>query len=91
MPREECDPKGLTTIQVCAKKSYDFEEAYFGRPLAAEKPYSALKSMMDDRATFQLIKSLLDALVDFSKPLPQNCIEWSSIADLERGLVADNN
>lgn len=59
----------------------NFEEAYFGLTVSQEKPYKALKSLMD-KANFEKIKGLLDALLDNQKALPINCIEWTKIEDL---------
>lgn len=61
----------------------NFETAYFGTAPSSEKPYAALKSVMDNVGNFNKIKDLFDALIDFSCPVPENCVEWNSLEDLE--------
>lgn len=61
----------------------NFEGAYFGTAPASEKPYAALKAVMDSDENFNKIKSLLDALIDFSKPIPDKCVEWTDLESLK--------
>ncbi|AUW04160.1 ATP-dependent nuclease [Vibrio campbellii] len=65
----------------------NLEEAYFGQEVTSEKPYSALQIISDENGQeFANLKKLLEALTDFTKPLPDNAVEWSEIADLEKAL-----
>lgn len=61
----------------------NFEGAYFGTAPNSEKPYAALKAVMDNDDNFNKVKNLLDALIDFSKPVPENCSEWTRLDDLK--------
>lgn len=60
----------------------NFELAFLTEGVAQEKPYNALKKMRNDEVARATIEQLLEALVDFSKPLPLNALEWKSIDDL---------
>jgi len=64
----------------------NFEEAYFGESAKDEKPYNALKTLEKDSDKFNTVESLLKALIDYSLPPPKNCIEWSTIENLEKKL-----
>lgn len=59
-----------------------FEIALFGDEAKEEKPYNALTKMDSDTALEEKVKSLLDALLDKSFPLPEKCIRWNEIAEL---------
>jgi len=61
----------------------NFEGGYFGTAPTSEKPYAALKAVMDSSENFDRIKSLLDALIDFSKPVPEKCVEWTDLDSLK--------
>jgi putative ATP-dependent endonuclease of OLD family len=60
-----------------------FEKAFFNEQMKADKPYDALIKIKENHDFFQTVGLLLEALVDHSKPLPPNAIEWKSIEDLE--------
>lgn len=60
-----------------------FEKAFFNEQMKADKPYDALIKIRENHDFFQIVGLLLEALVDHSKPLPPNAIEWKSIEDLE--------
>jgi putative ATP-dependent endonuclease of OLD family len=64
----------------------NFERAYFGTTSNTEKPYAALKALMDNENSFSKVKLLFDSLLDFSKPVPENCIEWGDLKELESAL-----
>lgn len=61
----------------------NFEKAFFNEQMKADKPYDALIKIKENHDFFQTVGLLLEALVDHSKPLPPNAIEWKSIKDLE--------
>lgn len=65
----------------------NFEEAYLQNDVKDEKPYNALVRLKNDSLAFDAIEQLLNALIDHSKPLPNNCIEWSKIDELEKALT----
>lgn len=64
----------------------NFEEAYFGTGPKSEKPYAALKAVMDNEENFEKIKKLLDSLMDFSRPVPENCTEWDDLDSLKTSV-----
>ncbi|MBF4280468.1 ATP-dependent endonuclease, partial [Vibrio anguillarum] len=65
----------------------NLEEAYFGQAVTSEKPYAALQIISDENGEeFSKLRRLLEALTDFTKPLPENAVEWSNITDLEDAL-----
>lgn len=61
----------------------NFENAYFGKEISTEKPYNALKTISSNEDKFKIIEKLFDSLIDFTKEVPQNCIEWNEIEDLK--------
>ncbi|MEG6585416.1 ATP-dependent nuclease [Dendrosporobacter sp. 1207_IL3150] len=61
----------------------NFEEAYFDEEMKAEKPYNALVKLKNKPDNFSIIEMLLEALIDHSKQLPKNAIEWMDIEQLE--------
>lgn len=65
-----------------------FEAAFFGTALTGEKPYSAIRGLQTDGARREVVAQLLKALVNHAEPLPEGCIEWSTLADLETYLSA---
>lgn len=64
----------------------NFEEAYFREIVLEEKPYNALKNLETDKNKFNTVENLFKALIDFESPIPDNCIEWSSIDELQNKL-----
>ncbi|HTF03014.1 MAG TPA: AAA family ATPase [Bacteroidia bacterium] len=66
----------------------NFEEAYFGETAGDEKPYNALKTLENDEGKFNVVETLLKALINFAAPPPINCTEWGTIEDLEQRLNA---
>jgi len=61
----------------------NFEEAYFGLTSSDEKPYKALKAIMEDKTKYEKIGMLLDVLVGTSNKLPANCVKWFEISELQ--------
>lgn len=61
----------------------NFEQAYFGLAGATEKPYKALKALMEDELKYKTVRQLFSALLDETLERPSNCIKWSSLKDLE--------
>jgi len=66
----------------------NFEEAYFGEIADEEKPYNALKKLEENADFFNIVETLLKALINFESETPVNCTEWSSIEELEEKLKA---
>lgn len=66
----------------------NFEEAYLNKECAQEKPYNALTRIKSDPIVMNTIEHLLDALVDFKKPLPPGAMQWSNIDDLKEAVEA---
>ena len=61
----------------------NFEEAFLGRPGTREKPYEALMALQTNDAVATKVGQLLDALIDFDKPLPSSAVEWDDLEKLE--------
>lgn len=66
----------------------NFEEAYFDMEVSKEKPYNAIVTLKENQEKFDVVKSLLDALLDHGKEVPKNCVEWSNLAELKSELEA---
>lgn len=66
----------------------NFEAAYLGEEIKSEKPYNALSQIKANSDTSKTITKLLDALIDFTKPLPTSALEWSEIDKLEQAVTA---
>ncbi len=77
-------PTGTTTRLLASLPN--FEEAYFGEIADEEKPYNALKTLETSEEKFNIVETLLKALIDYALPLPANCAEWTSIEDLKEKL-----
>jgi putative ATP-dependent endonuclease of OLD family len=60
----------------------NFEGAYLGQEVKADKPYNVLRQLTADPAVLQNLKQLLDALVEFEKPLPTGALEWADVDQL---------
>lgn len=61
----------------------DFERAFFGEEAGEEKPYEALRRVREDEAALGVLSSLLEALIDFEKPVPSGAVQWSDLGSLE--------
>jgi putative ATP-dependent endonuclease of OLD family len=59
-----------------------FEIALFGTEVKEEKPYNALLRIRTEEVARNRVKELFDALLDVSKPVPQGCRRWKTIAEL---------
>lgn len=57
----------------------NFEAAYLGDEVKTDKPYNVLNSLKADSAILATVTALLDALLDFQKPVPEGAVEWASI------------
>ncbi|MGH2510815.1 MAG: hypothetical protein ACRDHZ_25910, partial [Ktedonobacteraceae bacterium] len=66
----------------------NFEEAFFGEEVSTDKPFSAIAHLKADSDAYGLIKQLLDALLDATKPVPLGAHEWSALNDLEASVTA---
>jgi len=69
----------------------NFEEAYFGEIADEEKPYNALKKLEENKDFFNVVETLLKALINFESETPINCTEWTSIEELESRLNEVSN
>lgn len=66
----------------------NFDEAFFGKAVDDEKPYNAIEQL-ESRAEVQArIKALFVALTDLGASPPAGCLEWKSLADLEKAISA---
>ncbi|MBB5438005.1 putative ATP-dependent endonuclease of OLD family [Pedobacter sp. AK017] len=62
----------------------NFEQAYFNMEVSKEKPYNAINTLKNDEEKFKVVKMLLDGLVDHAEPVPNNCLEWSTLDELQK-------
>lgn len=77
---------GGTNVRLLASLP-NFEQAYFDTEISKEKPYNALLTISSDPTKFKTVQKLLDALINHDDSLPEKCIEWSNIEDLELALT----
>ncbi len=63
-----------------------FEPAYFGFAVKSDKPATAWEHLKTNEGARTKVATLLDALLDFSKPLPVGAVDWNDIATLESNL-----
>jgi putative ATP-dependent endonuclease of OLD family len=61
----------------------NFESAMFGEEVDVDKPYNAFETMKAGGAAYDRVKQLLVALLDFEKPLPNECLQWDDFTKLE--------
>jgi putative ATP-dependent endonuclease of OLD family len=66
----------------------NFEQAYFDMEVSKEKPYNAITILSQEESKFQVLKMLLDALLDHEKALPNRCSEWKNLPALEAEVNA---
>lgn len=66
----------------------NFEAAYLGDEVKKDKPYNILSKLKAESAIMTIVLQLLDALIDFKKPLPPGAVEWKSIEDLKQAINA---
>jgi len=64
----------------------DFEQAFFGKKVGRDKPYSALARLKAEDAAFRNIATLLDFLINADTTLPQGAIQWAAVGDLEKAV-----
>ena len=79
-------PEGTSTRLLASLPN--FEEAYFGEVAEEEKPYNALKKLEENDELFDVVETLLKALINFESKTPINCTEWKSIEELEKSIQA---
>ncbi|PWE52606.1 ATP-dependent endonuclease, partial [Metarhizobium album] len=71
------------TVRLVASRIH-FEAAFFDTELTGEKPYAAVRSLQGDLDRKKTVTELFKALVDHNSKLPDGCIEWSTLAELEK-------
>ena len=64
----------------------NFEAAYLGDEIKTDKPYNVLSSLKADSAILLTVFDLLDALLDFTKPLPPGAVGWATIDGLKQAV-----
>ena len=64
----------------------NFEGAYLGKEIQTDKPYNILCRLKSDSDTFAIISSLLDSLIDFTKPAVKGSVEWRGIEELKQAI-----
>lgn len=61
----------------------NFEDAYLGEEIKTDKPYNVLSSLKADSAILKIVSELLNALLDFEKPLPPGAFLWETLDELK--------
>jgi putative ATP-dependent endonuclease of OLD family len=61
----------------------NLEEAFLDKEAKDEKPYEAIVKLSSTDSAFKSIQTLLEGLIDHSKPLPPGAIEWNNLAALK--------
>lgn len=61
----------------------NFEGAYLGEEVKVDKPYNVLDNLKADSKIVVTITQLLDALIDFVKPVPLGAVQWASVDALK--------
>jgi putative ATP-dependent endonuclease of OLD family len=79
-------PDGTSTRLLASLPN--FEEASFGEVAEEEKPYNALKKLEENEDLFNVVETLLKALINFESETPINCTEWKSVEELEESIKA---
>jgi putative ATP-dependent endonuclease of OLD family len=62
----------------------NFEGAYLGEEVKSDKPYNVLCNLKDDSSVVSRIVQLLDALIDFTTPVPSGAVQWTSVEQLRQ-------
>jgi putative ATP-dependent endonuclease of OLD family len=65
----------------------NFESAMFACQVDKEKPYNAYNTLKSNKEAYGRVRQLLCALLDFTKPLPQGCVQWSDINVLQQKVA----
>ncbi|MTD12303.1 hypothetical protein GIX10_13045 [Acinetobacter sp. YIM 103518] len=62
----------------------NFEHAYFSEDISTNKPEHCISKIKSIPEKYNLIKQLLDALLDQNEAaLPEGAVQWSNISELE--------
>lgn len=61
----------------------NFEVALLGQEARSEKPFNAWSALRDNSEARQRTRALLNGLLDSSLELPEACIRWRGLQDLE--------
>src|SRR5690606_13711036 len=69
-------------VRLVASKVH-FEAAFFDTALTGEKPYSAVRTLQTDEDLKSIVSQLLKALTDHEAPLPDGCLQWSDLGELD--------
>lgn len=64
----------------------NFEEAYFGEEVLADKPLTAWERVKTDQAVYEKVFMLLKALSGQSDDLPDGALAWSSLDELKNAV-----
>lgn len=64
----------------------NFERAYLGEEVKVDKPYNVLANLKADSKTSITITQLLEALIDFDKPVPLGAVQWTSVDALRKEM-----
>lgn len=70
------------TVRLVASRVH-FEAAFFDTALTGEKPYSAVRSMQTEPDRKKAVAELFKGLVEHEAKLPEGCIQWSKMSELE--------
>ncbi|WP_411343587.1 ATP-dependent nuclease [Paenibacillus sp. WLX1005] len=61
----------------------NFEQAFFSLDVKSDKPYNAIENIKNSEAHSIKVLSLLDSLVNHSCEVPEMCLEWKDLDELE--------
>lgn len=64
----------------------NFEVAYLGEEVKKDKPYNVLSSLKAGSTILATVSQFLNALIDFTNPLPPGAVEWESIDALKQAV-----
>jgi len=81
------DARAAGRVRVLASVP-NFEGAFFGEEVTAEKPYSALARLKSNESAFLKIAELLDCLINSEKPVPIGAKMWTSLDELKAAVEA---
>lgn len=66
----------------------NFEDAYFSETVASDKPENCIQNLRSDEGKYQLIKQLLDGILQIEGvELPIGAIPWSDISELSDAVT----
>lgn len=82
----------MSTYSKVVASIINFEEAYFFEAAGSEKPENCIKHLKSDNISYQIIKQLLDAILEINDtPLPKGAVYWSTVDELDKYVTDWDN